>query len=171
MAEVLRDLQAAIGQVPRTRACRRGQAPARGTAEDPGRPPPRPATARRHPADRVGTPGGRRGTIDRVRGVDLHRSRVREPRTPIVPKGQTLRKAWRSLGSPTPDTALWGHSPDVPVWRDGDRTNERGRFVNTDCGTLRLLNEAVLGRWRTPSVHCRLISFEHGTLFSALFSA
>ncbi len=25
-----------------------------------------------------------------------------------------LHIAWRSVGSPTPDTAVWGHSPDVP---------------------------------------------------------
>jgi len=42
---------------------------------------------------------------------------VREPRTPFVDKGRTLTKAWRSLGSPTPDTAPWGRSPDLPVWR------------------------------------------------------
>ena len=46
--------------------------------------------------------------------------------TPFLPP---LRKAWRSLGSPTPDTAPWGSSPDIPVWREGDRTNERGRLV------------------------------------------
>src|SRR6202035_5347410 len=74
-------------------------------------------------------PGSRRGTICRVRGVDLHRSRFASRERLIVPKGRTLRKAWRSLGSPTPDTAPWGRSPDLPVWRDGDRTNERGRFV------------------------------------------
>ena len=51
------------------------------------------------------------------------------PRTPFVLTEQTLNKAWRSLGSPTPDTAPWGRSPDLPVWRDGDHTNERGRFV------------------------------------------
>jgi transposase len=34
-------------------------------------------------------------------------------------------KDWRSLGSPTPDTAAWGHSPDVPAWREGDQPNER----------------------------------------------
>src|SRR2546426_257994 len=27
---------------------------------------------------------------------------------------------------PTSDKAAWGHSPDVPVWRDGDNTTERG---------------------------------------------
>src|SRR5271155_4219071 len=32
---------------------------------------------------------------------------MRVTRTPSVPKGQTLRKAWRSLGSPTPDKAAW----------------------------------------------------------------
>src|SRR6267143_233681 len=26
---------------------------------------------------------------------------------------------------PTSDKAAWGHSPDVPVWRDGDHTTER----------------------------------------------
>src|SRR5450759_2569279 len=41
----------------------------------------------------------------------------------------TLGKAWRSLGSPTPDTAPWGCSTDIPVWRDGDRYSERGEFV------------------------------------------
>src|SRR5881275_1663826 len=64
-----------------------------------------------------------------VQGSRPPPQQVREPRTPDVPKGRTLNKAWRSLGSPTPDTAPWGHSPDLPVWRDGDQTNERGRFV------------------------------------------
>jgi hypothetical protein len=52
---------------------------------------------------------------------------VREPRTPFVLKGPTLRKAWRSLGSPTPDAAPWGYSPDLPGWRTGDgNTREAG---------------------------------------------
>jgi hypothetical protein len=29
----------------------------------------------------------------------------------------------------SPDTAPWGHSPDIPVWREGDPPNERGRLV------------------------------------------
>src|SRR6266540_5553414 len=37
--------------------------------------------------------------------------------------------AWRSLGSPTPDTAPWGRSPDLPVGRNGDPSTERGWFV------------------------------------------
>jgi hypothetical protein len=51
--------------------------------------------------------------------------RAREPQTPHVPQTQRLGKAWRSFGSPTPDTAVWGHSPDVPVGRAGDRDSER----------------------------------------------
>src|SRR4029077_9682852 len=43
-----------------------------------------------------------------------------------TPRGEPLRKAWRSSGSPTPDTAVWGHSPDVPVWRYGDHQSGRG---------------------------------------------
>ena len=42
-----------------------------------------------------------------------------------VPKMQSLGKVWRSFGSPTPDKAVWGHSPDVPVWREGDPPDER----------------------------------------------
>jgi hypothetical protein len=49
----------------------------------------------------------------------------------IDPKGQTLGKACRSLGSATPDTAPWGCSPDIPVWRDAERKHERDWFVKT----------------------------------------
>jgi hypothetical protein len=38
---------------------------------------------------------------------------------------KAVGKAWRSLVPPTPDTAVWDRSPDVPVWRDGGRTCER----------------------------------------------
>src|SRR6266852_8906463 len=47
-----------------------------------------------------------------------------------VPKTQSLGKVWRSFGSPTPDKAVWGHSPDVPVWRDGDHQRERGWLMS-----------------------------------------
>src|SRR6516164_463652 len=77
--------------------------------------------------------------------------KVREPRTPFVPKGRTLRKAWRSLGSPTPDTAPWGRSPDLPVWRDGDRKRER-QAHEAASGTPQLSFKAVSGRGRAPSV-------------------
>jgi hypothetical protein len=33
---------------------------------------------------------------------------MRVTRTPCDPKGRTLIKAWRSLGSLTPDKAAWG---------------------------------------------------------------
>src|SRR5438105_3940902 len=74
---------------------------------------------------------------------------VREPRTPIVPKGRTLKKAWRSLGSPTPDTAPWGHSPDLPVWRDGDHTNGRGWLV----GLIKLLLASLMKPLPGGGVH------------------
>ena len=35
--------------------------------------------------------------------------------------GKTLAEAWRSVGSPTSDTAVWGsETSHVPVWREGD---------------------------------------------------
>jgi len=35
--------------------------------------------------------------------------------------GKTLAEAWRSVGSPTPDKAVWGlETSHVPVWRKGD---------------------------------------------------
>jgi len=39
------------------------------------------------------------------------------------------RPGTSTLGSPTPDTAPWGRSPDLPVGRVGDQPNERGRLV------------------------------------------
>ena len=41
-----------------------------------------------HPADRVGAPGGRRGTIRRVRGVDLHRTRFASRERLLSPRGK-----------------------------------------------------------------------------------
>jgi hypothetical protein len=38
--------------------------------------------------------------------------------TSHIPKAQSRGKAWRSVGSPTPDKAVWGHSPDIPVRRE-----------------------------------------------------
>ena len=75
--------------------------------------------------------------------------KANEPRTPSDPKGRTLRKAWRSLGSPTPDTAPWGHSPDIPVWRYGDRKNERGRFVQP----IKLLSNSLIAPFSDGDVH------------------
>ncbi len=54
-----------------TRTCSRSQAAGRGTAKDPRRSSAWSSTAWGHPAGRVGTPGDRRDTIGRVRGVGL----------------------------------------------------------------------------------------------------
>jgi hypothetical protein len=43
---------------------------------------------------------------------------------------------YHHIPSPTPDTAAWGHSPDVPTWRNGDHNHERGWFV---AGQWRIL--------------------------------
>jgi len=98
---------------------------------DPGTPPPRAAAAGRSPPGGAGRAGRERGTISAVRE---QRPRVRwngrsgAENVFTVPKAKTSGKAWRSLGSPTPDTAAWGHSPDVPVWRDvTDPTGEVAR--------------------------------------------
>ena len=35
--------------------------------------------------------------------------------------GKTLAEAWRSVGSPTSDKAVWGsETSHIPVWREGD---------------------------------------------------
>lgn len=78
-------------------------------------------------------------------------------------KGRTLNKAWRSLESPTPDTAPWGHSPDIPVWRDGDPPDERGWFVERQ----QRLRDSQKNRFWTRAYSVRrfrVISFQHGTL-------
>ena len=38
--------------------------------------------------------------------------------TPFQTEARSRNQAWRSVGSPTPDRAVWGHSPDKRVWRD-----------------------------------------------------
>jgi hypothetical protein len=47
-------------------------------------------------------------------------ARAEGPNNAFRPRGslKPWTKAWRPVGSPTPDAAAWGHSPDVPVWRD-----------------------------------------------------
>ena len=97
------------------------------------------------------------------------RGRVCEPRTPFVPKAQSLRKAWRSLGSPTPDTAVWGHSPDVPVWRDGDRRDERGWLVDPLTVSLdSLKRRSPSGPWKLRLF--RPPQFQHGSLLCSRLS-
>src|ERR1700756_4936156 len=79
-----------------------------------------------------------------------------------------LGKAWRSLGSPTPDTAVWGHSPDVPVGRDGDRQDERGWLVEPFTASLvSLKRRSPSGPWKL-CLDCPP-QFQHGSLFSFPF--
>jgi hypothetical protein len=92
------------------------------------------------------------------------RGRVRGPRTPFDPKARSLRKAWRSLGSPTPDTAVWGHSPDVPVWRGGDRNRGRGRPLDPITTSLDSLKS------RAPHGPYRLRLYRPPDSYMAVFS-
>ena len=66
-----------------------------------------------------------------------------------VPKAKSRGKAWRSVGSPTSDKAVWGHSPDVPVWRDviPDETEVapgRNWPSNDICKTRRLGGQGIV---------------------------
>jgi hypothetical protein len=68
--------------------------------------------------------------------------------------------------SPSGSTMSWGHSPDKPVWRDGDLPDERDTLVKDDNRTILLLNKL----FRMVAYTVRrfpLISFEHGTPFRA----
>jgi hypothetical protein len=62
----------------------------------------------------------------------------------MSPRRKASEKAWRSLGSPTPNKAVWGRSPNVPVWRDGDQHNERGWLVSLDSNTWLFLKKLSL---------------------------
>jgi hypothetical protein len=80
------------------------------------------------------------------RGHPAQPDRAREPMNAWrPPRANRFPKAWRSLGSPTPDTAAGGHSPDVPVWRDGDQANERDGS-SAPTATLEFLFSTVCGR-------------------------
>ena len=65
------------------------------------------------------------------------------------PKTQSLGKAWRSFGSATPDTAVWGCSPDIPVWREAD--HPRKRMARRSSAATLILRKCSLpqgGRWK-----------------------
>jgi hypothetical protein len=51
-----------------------------------------------------------------------------------------------------PDTAPWGHSPDLPVWRERDRRRER-QAREPGAAFPALFFRAAFGRCRAPSVH------------------
>ena len=44
--------------------------------------------------------------------------------------------AWRSVGSPTSDRAVWGSSPDQPLWRGVIITRQRWPLVPTVFGPI-----------------------------------
>src|SRR5437870_11702867 len=46
----------------------------------------------------------------------------------------------------TSDKAASAHSPDVPVWRDGDHTNERGGSLQSVQATCRSRKNPSFGR-------------------------
>ncbi len=71
-------------------------------------------------------------------------------------KPERLTWAYRRLAATirfmiqiTPDTAPWGHSPDILVWRYGDRNDERGRFVQT----IKLLSYSLTKPFADGGVH------------------
>jgi hypothetical protein len=69
--------------------------------------------------------------------------------TPFQSEAQSRSKAWRSVGSPTPDRAVWGHSPDKRVWRcDRNRTETAPRRPDARSRTGLVRNHGWVGRGR-----------------------
>src|SRR5262249_10134436 len=50
------------------------------------------------------------------------------------------------LGSPTPDTATWDHSPDVPTWRYGDPKTREDGLCLLPSGSLGAKNRIAAAR-------------------------
>ena len=61
-------------------------------------------------------------------------------------------QAWRSVGSPTSDRAVWGSSPDKPVWRGVISTRQRWPLVPTVCGPISKQSRHVFGGSGSSSV-------------------
>src|SRR5271157_2721893 len=81
----------------------------------------RAASAGRDSARSLGQAGGECCRLEREGGRTTSRDRTGRGAEQRLVAPWLLKpspEAWRSVGSPTPDTAAWGHSPDVPVWRD-----------------------------------------------------
>jgi hypothetical protein len=107
-----------------------------------------PQSPRRNPPRGHGQTGGEADTIDRVRGS---RSNV----VPIPNEGpnnvvrvqwrKAERKASRSVGSPTSDRAVWGSSPDQPVWRGVISTRQKWPLVPTVFGPISKQNATWAG--------------------------
>jgi hypothetical protein len=82
------------------------------------------------------------------------------PPPPSLPAGAVVR--WRPL---VPVTILGpGHSPDVPVWREGDRRNERGWLVSLFRSPLTLF----FNRFTTVRGSSALFSYPNS--YMAVFS-
>ncbi len=87
----------------------------------------------------------------------------------MSPWRKAVEKAWRSVGSPTSDTAVWGHSPDITsvasVIHDDREWSIGPQF------RPRLLNEPpviLAGPWklRPQAARTRFDGFLHGCLFT-----
>jgi hypothetical protein len=100
-----------------------------------------------HLAGRPG--GGHRLGLDGPLGTDKgDAGRTKETR--LDSGGNHSRIEPRPLcAPPTPDTAPWGYSPDIPVWRDGDPPNERGWLVQL----IQLLRDSLTRPLTGGGVH------------------
>jgi hypothetical protein len=167
--EILRDLYRSVELIPKKEHAAEAQpladrirrARTRGTA-----------TPERNRGSRAGAAGGWT-TIEAVRGGG---SRVVDPANAsqerrLTPRGKPSRKAWRSLGSPTPDTAAWGPSSDVPVRRDGEThpSETAARSHRRPRSTLLILDGPLQKNrlWAAPSGvrTLPLSQLPHGSLF------
>ena len=121
MAQVMTDLQAAIDHIPKSEHAPEAKSLFEAMQPSTSRCAIRAAPAGRDSARSLGQAGGDCCRIELEGGDRPHvTARAEEPNNALWPTwlSKPLAEAWRSVGSPTPDTAAWGHSPDVPVWRD-----------------------------------------------------
>ena len=107
---------------------------------------------------------GRASPPGRVNVAEAAAKRTRVARTPLTPRGKPLRKAWRSLGSPTPDTAAWGPSSDVPVWRDREH-HGRECHAHRRRHPWRVIKNNRLATVAFAVRSLRESQFRHGSLF------
>jgi hypothetical protein len=125
-----------------TRARSRSQTAPRGAAQDPRRTTAGAPSLGQHPADRVGTPGSRRGTITTVRGVDSTRAGARAENALSSPRGEPLTK----LGALSDHQRLIRHRGVAPlIYQYGETVIiQRERQVRASaCATPRLSFKTV----------------------------
>ncbi len=123
MAQVMTDLQAATNHIPKSEHAPEAKSLYEELQPSNRRQQSGPRSAGRDPARSLGQAGGECCRLEFEGGERPHvTARAEEPKqrlvAPWLSKPKPLPEAWRSVGSPTPDTAAWGHSPDVRVWRD-----------------------------------------------------